>query len=212
VKEYWERHLVNPEAEKATEQRKQLQSYLRWVVEEGGVEGPVRLDTFMRPEQIERVGWLAKNSAGQILEVGCTWGFVLAAVGGHAGVDINPANVRLARILAPDRTFLEMNALDLSYFHSDSFDTIILAEVLEHLPFDKIPVAVAEARRLLRPGGRILVTIPVDEHAHSFKHQWFLNNENRAEFMAFFGPPEGEMSFVNVNGNKHFLCLKVEHP
>jgi SAM-dependent methyltransferase len=43
-------------------------------------------------------------------------------------------------------------------FADDSFDRIIAAEVLEHLPEDTR--AIAELQRVLRPGGLIAVTVP----------------------------------------------------
>jgi SAM-dependent methyltransferase len=43
-------------------------------------------------------------------------------------------------------------------FPDGSFDAVIAAEILEHIPDDK--GALAEAVRVLRPGGRIAVTVP----------------------------------------------------
>jgi SAM-dependent methyltransferase len=43
-------------------------------------------------------------------------------------------------------------------FPDGSFDAVIAAEVMEHIPDDK--GALAEAVRVLRPGGRIAVTVP----------------------------------------------------
>jgi SAM-dependent methyltransferase len=43
-------------------------------------------------------------------------------------------------------------------FDDDSFDAVIAAEVLEHLPDDER--AMAELVRVLRPGGQIAVTVP----------------------------------------------------
>jgi SAM-dependent methyltransferase len=43
-------------------------------------------------------------------------------------------------------------------FPAASFDRVIAAEVLEHLPDDR--TALAELARVLRPGGRIAVTVP----------------------------------------------------
>lgn len=43
-------------------------------------------------------------------------------------------------------------------FPDDSFDRIVASEVLEHIPDDE--AAIAELVRVLRPGGRIAVTVP----------------------------------------------------
>ena len=43
-------------------------------------------------------------------------------------------------------------------FPDDSFDALIVSEVMEHIPDDK--GLLAEAVRVLRPGGRIAVTVP----------------------------------------------------
>ncbi|MGH9189392.1 MAG: methyltransferase domain-containing protein [Acidimicrobiales bacterium] len=43
-------------------------------------------------------------------------------------------------------------------FHDGTFDRVIAAEVLEHVPADG--AAVAELVRVLRPGGRLAVTVP----------------------------------------------------
>lgn len=49
-------------------------------------------------------------------------------------------------------------AEDLSRYHSDTFDVVVCSEVLEHL-FDPLP-AMKEAYRVLKPGGKYLVTVP----------------------------------------------------
>lgn len=43
-------------------------------------------------------------------------------------------------------------------FDDGTFDAVIAAEILEHLPDDH--TAIAEAARVLRPGGRLAVTVP----------------------------------------------------
>ena len=192
-------------AQQAREQREQLDRYLKWVAEEGGVEGPVRLDTYMRPEQRRRIKWLIDNCTGTILEVGASWGFVLAAVGGQTGIDINPANVALAKILAPSRDFYVGDARKLD-FPDASFDTVVLAEVLEHLPFEDVPKALAEARRVA--GATILITLPIDEqHAPSMKHQWTLSAEHQDAIIDELRRSErhGRGTYLN---DGHFVCIK----
>ena len=44
-----------------------------------------------------------------------------------------------------------------------SFDTVVVSEVLEHLDDPTLEGSLLEIRRVLRPGGRILGTVPADE-------------------------------------------------
>ena len=156
-------------AREARIQREQLGRYLSWIEEEGGLEGPVRLDTYMQPHQQDRIGWLRRHATGRILEAGCSWGYVLAAVGGHVGVDVNPANVALARILDPGREFHAGSVLSLGFLEG-RFDTVLLPEVLEHIPFDDVELALNEARKVC--ANKVLITVPVNEELASMKHVW----------------------------------------
>lgn len=54
-------------------------------------------------------------------------------------------------------TAMEGDALNLP-FPDDSFDVVIISEVMEHIPDDK--GVLAEMVRVLRPGGRIAITVP----------------------------------------------------
>lgn len=49
-------------------------------------------------------------------------------------------------------------------FSDARFDVVIVSEVLEHLSDKDIQDALTEARRVLRPGGRCIGTVPADEN------------------------------------------------
>jgi SAM-dependent methyltransferase len=49
-------------------------------------------------------------------------------------------------------------------FGAAGFDTVVMSEVLEHLDDAALAAALGEVRRLLVPGGRLLLTVPHDEH------------------------------------------------
>lgn len=109
----------------------------------------------------------------------CNFGLVLAWVGGHAGVDINPMNIELAKLLAPDREFHVADILDLP-FPDKSFDCAMLPEVLEHLDFpDGVRRALTEAERVTK--STVLVTMPDgrqdSDDACNFKHLYLLDEE-----------------------------------
>lgn len=74
----------------------------------------------------------------------------------YVGVDISAEAVALARERGLDaRKIDDAGGLP---FAEDSFDAVICTEVLEHL--FQPQAAVAEAYRVVRPGGLILVTVP----------------------------------------------------
>ena len=50
-------------------------------------------------------------------------------------------------------------------FESGSFNVVVAAEVLEHIPASDREAALGEMLRVLRPGGRMIVTFPADETA-----------------------------------------------
>ena len=158
-------------------QIEQAERHSEWL-KQGHLEWPVQLDTYMKPHQQARVEWLARNAVGRILEVGCSWGYILAACHGHVGVDLNPENIAVARQLAREREFTVGDALALP-FPDRSFDTVLLPDILEHLAFDDVPRAVAEARRVSRRF--VLITLPKGdddtEDATNFKHAWVCTRE-----------------------------------
>jgi len=70
---------------------------------------------------------------------------------GHSGAGHSePGRAAAAAALTADATRLP--------FADGSFDAIIAAEILEHVPNDT--AALAEIARVLRPGGRVAVTVP----------------------------------------------------
>lgn len=99
---------------------------------------------------------------GDLLDVGCGQGRLLKLLASRArrlvGVDIDPAARRLARaevlVAGLPNCSLRQGDMYALPFADTEFDTIILDEVLADAAQPE--AAVGEARRLLRPGGRIL--------------------------------------------------------
>lgn len=184
-------------------QEEQLRRYLEWAKAQGTDELPTKLTTLMRPGQLDRISWLRAHAQGQILEVGCNWGFVLASVGGHVGVDKAKWNIALARILSPDLEFYVGDACLLP-FPDSSFDTVMLPEVLEHIDYENdVPRALREAQRVTR--GLVLVTIPDGRtnggEASSFKHRWLCDTERQVSLLTML-PPYSHLEYVSG-----FVCI-----
>ena len=76
-------------------------------------------------------------------------------------MDIGHTGVAGAKARFPHAGTYQVGDLYFLPFASGSFDAVVLSEVVEHL--EDIDSAIAEARRVLRPGGRLLVSVPYRE-------------------------------------------------
>lgn len=82
------------------------------------------------------------------------------------GVDVNRAVIEESRAAMPGGISLEVITKGRSLpFEDGSFDTVSLLDVIEHI-YDQRSV-LRELHRILRPGGRIIVTVP-GKHIFSF--------------------------------------------
>lgn len=96
--------------------------------------------------------------AQPILDAGCGTGLNLASLpSGSTGLDINPRNVELVRSRLPQHVVVEGD-VERMPFGDDAFATVLCTEVLEHVPHPE--VALKEIRRVLRPGGLLIGSVP----------------------------------------------------
>ena len=103
---------------------------------------------------------LLRGCNGTLLDVGCATGSFVAAAqaAGFAarGIDISPESTRYGREVLG--LTLDVGDLYERHYPAESFDIVTLWATLEHLP-DPNRV-LAEARRLLVPGGRLAISVP----------------------------------------------------
>jgi SAM-dependent methyltransferase len=125
-----------------------------------GYEGAFDFRDELMQRHARTLAQLEKHVArGKLLDVGCGPAFLLEAArerGWHAtGVDPSPFSVARARKLGFEahEGMLEDLAMP-----DASFDAIALLQVVEHMT-DPRPL-LAECRRLLRPGGALVVATP----------------------------------------------------
>jgi demethylmenaquinone methyltransferase/2-methoxy-6-polyprenyl-1,4-benzoquinol methylase len=128
----------------------------------------MRLLTLGRLEQVRQDIAARVNAGDQVLDVGCGTGalaVMLAHKGAHVtGMDIAPpmlgqAAQRVREEGLEDRVELrEMGAVDLDTAFPDAgFDSVVSTLVFSELSDDEIEYTLAECRRILRPGGQLLI-------------------------------------------------------
>jgi ubiquinone/menaquinone biosynthesis C-methylase UbiE len=104
----------------------------------------------------------------RVLDVGCGTGMLLERIVDQypdsevMGVDLSPAMVAQARRRLPQRVTLEAADAEALPFSTHSFDLVLSVSSFHFWPAPKD--ALAELRRVLRPGGRLAITDWCDEY------------------------------------------------
>ncbi|HZR22806.1 MAG TPA: class I SAM-dependent methyltransferase [Vicinamibacterales bacterium] len=118
------------------------------------------------------VGRVLSDPPLHLLDIGCGDGRFTAdatRVARVVGTDVSRRALAHARSLVADARFVNAGGAALP-FQSDSFDVVTLLDVIEHIPDDDEGRVIAEARRVLRPGGRLVISTNTDRSACELKH------------------------------------------
>lgn len=153
-----------------------------------------------------------------LLDVGCNVGAWLSDVRTRhpnariTGVELNGQALNVAAINRPEAALSRAVAERLP-FPDDTFDCVTCLEVIEHLPEENWAIAIADMRRVLKPGGVLIVTVP---HAGMFA--WMDSNNVRHRLPALYrmivrrGLRDSNYSALErqVEWHKHFTKKELE--
>ncbi len=109
------------------------------------------------------LGHLGLRDGDRLLDAGCGMGYLLMVasglrnLGAAVGLDGDMDRLRWAQREVPGATLVQGD-LGMLPFAADSFDAALLSEVLEHVDDDA--AVLREARRVVRPGGAVAVSVP----------------------------------------------------
>jgi len=135
----------------------------------GNVETTLKIFRNARANRAEKL----MPPGGSVLDVGCGRGVFLEILA-RRGYKVTGTEIsETAGKDAAKRVEVKVGELENIGFTRESFDLVTFWQVLEHLPDPK--GAVAEASRLVKPGGKMLIQVPNPEsiQARLGRDKWF---------------------------------------
>jgi ubiquinone/menaquinone biosynthesis C-methylase UbiE len=144
----------------------------------------------------DRINWMCAQVEGnQVLDVGCSQGIASLLLGRQGyrvvGIDVDPEPINYAlQALEKEPECVKQNvafqvtAPDPLPFADRSFDTVLLGEIIEHQT--RPMKLLAEVQRVLRPGGRVIVTTPFGVHPSEGHVRTFALSSFLDEIQRFF--------------------------
>jgi SAM-dependent methyltransferase len=137
-------------------------------------------------------GWLGLDGSSEVLEVACGSGgpalFMVRETGCRVtGVDLHGDGIAAATAAAAERgladraSFLQGDAREPLPFGDESFGALLCIDSINHI-YEREPV-LAEWRRVLRPGGRLLFTDPITVTGMIRREEMMLRSRGMGEFV-----------------------------
>ncbi|HEY0638574.1 MAG TPA: class I SAM-dependent methyltransferase [Pseudonocardiaceae bacterium] len=122
---------------------------------------------------------------GPVLDAGCGPGHVTASLAGHgldmSGIDLSPRMIAIARRTYPHLRF-EVGSLSAIDAPDGWYAGLVASWSIFHLPPAELPAAFAGFRRVLRPGGHLILGFhagderltPVESYGHPVTYEAYL--------------------------------------
>jgi SAM-dependent methyltransferase len=135
---------------------------------------------------------IVRQFKGYVLDIGCGPGVYLEMYSGPSlGVDAHPNNIRICSNKGINAIESDAN----NYVQENSFDTVLLSHILEHLDFPE--TVIENAYRNVKPSGQLIIIVPC-----------------REGFVAGLTPEIGHKKFITENDidsyMKKFHCKKIK--
>jgi SAM-dependent methyltransferase len=131
-----------------------------------------------KPFDRKMLDWLTEkvNGLGTICDLGCgggqAAGYLHSRGASVCGIDLSAEMIRQARSLNPDIAFQQGNMLALTGVAENSFGGIAAFYSIIHIPRPSLVDALQEMKRVLRPGGRLLLTFHIGQKDLHLAEWW----------------------------------------
>jgi 2-polyprenyl-3-methyl-5-hydroxy-6-metoxy-1,4-benzoquinol methylase len=143
-------------------------------------------------EKEKRLKIMARLCHGKVLEFGCGNGTSSAVIRNHGlvvGVDINGEKINEAKQNYSDISFIQSDVLNLA-FSPETFDTVVLPEILEHVSEEAGDRMLKIAWKLLKQSGRLIVSVPNDNCIPHINHIRQFKKRSLHSILQKYGEPK----------------------
>jgi len=143
---------------------------------------------------------------GHLLEVGCGEGrginWLMPKVTSYSAIDKIEPVINLLQKKYPQGKFVSGNIPPLSVFESNSFDSLVSFQVIEHVKDDLL--FLKEIHRVLKPGGIALLTTPNRPLSLS-RNPWHIREYTAKELTDLAKQFFAEVTMKGITGNQKVM-------
>ena len=160
-------------------------------------------DNFVYQRSLLAYHAAAERIGGDVLEIGTGSGYGIEVVAPRAArfVTIDKHAPAPELIGRPGVEFRQTTVPPLP-FEDDTFDCVISFQVIEHIEKDR--EFVREIHRVLRPGGRFIVTTP-NAPMSLTRNPWHVREYTAAELRELLGEVFSQIETLGVSGNEKVM-------
>jgi len=139
---------------------------------------------------------------GHLLEIGCGEGrgveVLLDQIKSYHGIDQHEELVNMLQQKFPELTFEQANIPPLSTIESNTYDSVISFQVIEHIKDDLL--FLKEIYRVLKPGGRAIISTPNIKHTLS-RNPWHIREYTSVQLTELAQSVFDHVEAKGVGGN-----------
>jgi 2-polyprenyl-3-methyl-5-hydroxy-6-metoxy-1,4-benzoquinol methylase len=169
-------------------------------------QGPP-VQRFWHRTKLSLLDWMFEvNDADRVLDVGCGSGVFADALASRGAevvaVDANPDAIRYAQstFARPGLSF-SLGLLDELQLPDASFDKVTCLEIVEHVYLHQVHALLRSLFKLLKPGGRVLITTP-NYHGLWPAIEWATDRFSKVAKM------DGDQHVTHFNRELLLTCLQ----